>query len=161
MRLWSLHPAYLDSRGLVALWREALLAQAVLVGRTKGYRRHPQLSRFRDRNDPPASIAAYLKAVHEEATARGYNFDAGRIVSSCAAGRIDVPAGQIALEWTHLMKKLADRAPGTARALGLRKIATPAPAVPDRRGRGRGLGKAVTGAVRYAGSKPSGRCHSE
>ena len=111
MRLWSLHPAYLDSRGLVALWREALLAQAVLLGRTKGYRRHPQLSRFRDRNDPPASIAAYLKAVHEEATARGYNFDAGRIVSSCAAGRIDVPAGQIALEWTHLMKKLADRAP--------------------------------------------------
>ena len=111
MRLWSLHPRYLDSRGLVALWREALLAQAVLLGWTKGYRRHPQLSRFRDRNDPPASIAAYLKAVHEEAIARGYNFDAGRIVSSGPAGRIDVSAGQIAFEWVHLMKKLARRAP--------------------------------------------------
>ncbi|WP_338140756.1 pyrimidine dimer DNA glycosylase/endonuclease V [Candidatus Nitrotoga sp. 1052] len=28
MRLWTLHPCYLDSRGLVALWREALLAQS-------------------------------------------------------------------------------------------------------------------------------------
>ena len=111
MRLWSLHPRYLDSRGLVALWREALLAQAVLLGRTKGYRRHPQLSRFRDRNDPPASIAAYLKAVHEEADARGYRFDATRIALSGPAPPIDVSHGQVAFEWTHLMKKLADRAP--------------------------------------------------
>jgi carboxyl-terminal processing protease len=29
MRLWSLHPKYLDAQGLVALWREALLAKAV------------------------------------------------------------------------------------------------------------------------------------
>jgi len=25
MRLWTLHPKYLDARGLVALWREGLL----------------------------------------------------------------------------------------------------------------------------------------
>ena len=43
MRLWSIHPRYLDSMGLVALWREALLAQAVLRGETKGYKFHPQL----------------------------------------------------------------------------------------------------------------------
>jgi hypothetical protein len=41
---------YLDGRGLVALWREALLAQAVLRGRTRGYR-HPQLARFRSREN--------------------------------------------------------------------------------------------------------------
>ena len=41
MRLWTLHPQYLDPRGLVALWREALLAQKVLLGRTRGYRAHP------------------------------------------------------------------------------------------------------------------------
>ena len=111
MRLWSIHPRYLDSRGLVALWREALLAQAVLRGRTKGYRNHPQLTRFRAQPDPPASIAAYLKVVHEEATARGYRFDASRIASSGPAGRVDLTEGQIAFEWTHLMKKLADRAP--------------------------------------------------
>jgi hypothetical protein len=33
MRLWSLHPEYLDANGLVALWREALLAQAFLQGK--------------------------------------------------------------------------------------------------------------------------------
>lgn len=37
MRLWSIHPRYLDTKGLVALWRETLLlAQAVLFGNTKG-----------------------------------------------------------------------------------------------------------------------------
>ena len=127
MRLWSLHPQYLDSRGLVALWREALLAQAVLLGRTKGYRRHPQLSRFRDRNDPPASIAAYLTAVHEEAIARGYNFDASRIVSSGPAGRIEVSDGQIAFEWAHLMKKLARRAPKLRERWGSVKTPRPHP----------------------------------
>ena len=32
MRLWSLHPCYLDPAGLVAVWREGLLARAVLRG---------------------------------------------------------------------------------------------------------------------------------
>ncbi|WP_343214776.1 pyrimidine dimer DNA glycosylase/endonuclease V, partial [Dokdonella sp.] len=40
MRLWSLHPRYLDPQGLVALWREALLAKAVLRGETRGYTQH-------------------------------------------------------------------------------------------------------------------------
>ena len=44
MRLWSLDPALLDRRALVAGWRETLLAQKVLRGETKGYTRHPQLS---------------------------------------------------------------------------------------------------------------------
>jgi len=30
MRLWTIHPKYLDRQGLLALWREALLAQKVL-----------------------------------------------------------------------------------------------------------------------------------
>ena len=66
MRLWTLHPKYLDAKGLVALWREALLAQKVLRGATKGYRHHPQLLRFSNSKNPPAALAAYLKAVHEE-----------------------------------------------------------------------------------------------
>ena len=60
MRLWSLHPKYLDARGLVALWREALLAQAVLRGETRGYRHHPQLARF----DDVGAIAQYLSLIH-------------------------------------------------------------------------------------------------
>jgi hypothetical protein len=72
MRLWSVHPKYLDSRGLVALWREALLAQAVLRGRTNGYVHHPQLQRFRAQPSPLGAIADYLRGVHLEAVRRGY-----------------------------------------------------------------------------------------
>lgn len=111
MRLWSLHPKYLDPKGLVALWREALLAQAVLRGATGGYRRHPQLERFRAQASPAGFIAEYLRAVHAESVQRGYRFDAGRIAPERAVGRIDVTRGQIAFEWGHLRRKLEARAP--------------------------------------------------
>ena len=57
MRLWSLHPQYLDPKGLVSLWREGLLAQAVIAGQTRGYRHHPQLARFLQSSDPRGVIA--------------------------------------------------------------------------------------------------------
>ncbi|WP_313821293.1 pyrimidine dimer DNA glycosylase/endonuclease V, partial [Citricoccus sp.] len=79
MRLWSLHPQYLDRQGLTGGWREALLAQAVLAGRTKGYRSHPQLVRFRSHPDPAAAIGAFLLVTAEEAAERGYTFDVTRI----------------------------------------------------------------------------------
>ena len=75
MRLWSLNPSYLDSKGLVALWREGLLAKAVLSGETRGYKNHPQLERFKSQRDPQAAINAYLLEVHREAERRGYRFD--------------------------------------------------------------------------------------
>ncbi len=75
MRLWSIHPQYLDPQGLVALWREALLAQAVLRGETRGYRNHPQLERFKEHAAPLAAISHYLQAVYAEATRRGYRFN--------------------------------------------------------------------------------------
>ncbi len=115
MRLWSLHPRYLDARGLVALWREALLAQAVLKGQTRGYTHHPQLLRFRETRNPTRSIAAYLRVIHEEATSRGYNFDRRKISrTSNVAGkpqRIPVTLGQIRHEWNHLQLKLEQRDP--------------------------------------------------
>jgi len=109
MRLWSLHPKYLDSRGLVALWREGLLAQAVLRGRTKGYRHHPQLTRFREQPSPLGSIADYLRIVRQEALNRGYRFAAGKISRARAHGRSTVTRGQIQFEWQHLMGKLSER----------------------------------------------------
>ena len=111
MRLWSLHPHYLDPQGLVALWREALLAQAVLHGQTRGYRNHPQLDRFKAHPAPQDAIAAYLQAVHAEATARGYAFDAGKIPPGAPAAPISVTTGQLAHEWAHLMAKLRVRKP--------------------------------------------------
>jgi hypothetical protein len=116
MRLWSLDPALLDRQGLTACWREALLAQAVLLGRTKGYTAHPQLDRFREHPQPTAAISAYLHGVRDEATRRGYQFDARRIAQpldehTCSTARIVVTAGQLDLEWQHLLQKLAIRSP--------------------------------------------------
>lgn len=111
MRLWSLHPKYLDARGLVALWREALLAQAVLRGHTAGYRHHPQLERFRAQPSPLVSVADYLRGVHAEAVRRGYRFAERKISSACGARNIAVARGQVEHEWRHLMAKLTIRDP--------------------------------------------------
>ncbi|MDD9205768.1 pyrimidine dimer DNA glycosylase/endonuclease V [Georgenia sp. 10Sc9-8] len=115
MRLWSLHPRYLDRQGLTACWREALLAQAVLTGRTRGYRNHPQLERFREQPEPDAAVGSYLTAVAEEAAARGYRFDTGKILSpGVAVPLVAVTDGQVALEWRHLLAKLRVRSPDRA-----------------------------------------------
>lgn len=111
MRLWTLHPRYLDARGLVALWREALLAQAVLAGQTRGYTRHPQLRRFLDTPAPLATIATYLHAVQSEAALRGYRFDATRIVADPGAHPVEASRGQLDYEWQHLVAKLRNRDP--------------------------------------------------
>lgn len=109
MRLWSLHPQHLDAKGLVALWREALLAQKVLLGQTKGYRNHPQLDRFKRQPDPVAAISAYLREVQREAERRGYHFDASKIMRHEEVERIAVTDGQVAYEWAHLEAKLKVR----------------------------------------------------
>ncbi|MBK9161723.1 MAG: DNA lyase [Nitrosomonadales bacterium] len=109
MRLWSLHPKHLDAKGLVALWREALLAQKVLRGETRGYRHHPQLQRFRTHPEPLAAIASYLRAVQQEASCRGYRFDADKIGPETTRRRIAVTQGQVEYELRHLRSKLAVR----------------------------------------------------
>lgn len=111
MRLWSLHPQYLDPKGLVALWREGLLAQAVIAGRTRGYRHHPQLARFLQSSAPKKHIAAYLRLVHAEAMRRNYCFDAKKIGRSGIVGPLLVTRGQLHYEWVHLVNKLRTRAP--------------------------------------------------
>jgi hypothetical protein len=123
MRLWSLHPSHLDRMGLVALWREGLLAQKVLRGKTKGYRFHPQLNRFRATKNPVSAIGTYLSAVAKEAKARGYNFNISRIVSPSRAIRISVTAGQLKFESKHLSRKLQTRDPAKARLLKNKKLA--------------------------------------
>jgi hypothetical protein len=122
MRLWTLHPKYLDPAGLVALWREGLLAQRVLAGGTRGYRSHPQLLRFRAAPDPLAAIAAYLRSVHEEATARGYSFDSARILPAPRHPPIAATRGQLEFEKRHLVAKLTARCPDRLRALRVARL---------------------------------------
>lgn len=117
MRLWSLHPRYLDTAGLTACWREGLLARAVLAGETRGYRSHPQLSRFRACADPVAAVDTYLTAILDEALRRGYRFDASKIGSCDRSLRLDVTEGQLEYERQHLLSKLRLRAPGLCEAL--------------------------------------------
>ncbi len=111
MRLWSLHPRHLDPQGLVALWREGLLARAVLHEQTRGYRNHPQLDRFKAHPQPKRAIDAYLAVVQDEATARGYNFDRSKLGRIHKVAVIDVASGQVDHEWRHLLAKLAVRNP--------------------------------------------------
>jgi hypothetical protein len=127
MRLWTLHPKYLDARGLVALWREALLAQKVLRGATRGYKHHPQLLRFSGQANPPAVLAAYLKAVHAEAVERHYKFDATKIGRQKSRGKIAETRGQLLYEWLHLKRKLKRRDPERLRELAKVKIPAPHP----------------------------------
>lgn len=125
MRIWSLHPKYLDARGLVAVWREGLLAQAVLKGMTTGYTKHPQLVRFRQRPSPVGTIAEYLRVIHEEALTRGYRFSAGKISRRRAPGHLDLTRGQLEFEWLHLMEKLRMR--DTKRRIELGRVKRPLP----------------------------------
>ena len=122
MRLWTLHPGYLDAQGLVALWREALLARAVLRGRTTGYRHHPQLERFRLCASPRSAINAYLAPVHAEADSRGYRFDRSKLARVATGQRLRATDGQLQHEWLWLLSKLRRRSPSlyrTHRAVSL------------------------------------------
>ncbi|MBN2401449.1 MAG: hypothetical protein JXN64_03530 [Spirochaetes bacterium] len=109
MRLWSLHPAYLDAKGLVALWREGLLALKVLRGMTKGYRNHPQLERFLSVKDPERSMLYYLYWVYIEAVNRGYKFDITKIEKNIKCSQLKVTSGQLEFELAHLKNKLKYR----------------------------------------------------
>lgn len=110
MRLWSIHPRYLDRMGLLAAWREGLLAQKVLEGKTKGYRNHPQLARFREQDDPMEAIGRFLIEIQREAEARGYAFDESKIRKKGGCGKkIGVNEGQIEYEWALLKRKLRER----------------------------------------------------
>lgn len=109
MRIWSIHPKYLDTKGIVALWRETLLAKHVLEGKTKGYLNHPQLNRFKEHNEPLDAINYYLSIVFEEASIRGYNFNKDKFKKPRKIIPIFVNLGQMDYEYKHLQNKLKVR----------------------------------------------------
>ncbi len=110
MRLWTIHPQYLDTKGLVALWREGLLGKAVLEGKTKGYTYHHQLIRFRAHPDPLAAMCEYLWSVLEESRGRGFHFNEAKLPSrTFEVQTIEESKGQLTYEWQHFLKKLSVR----------------------------------------------------
>ena len=125
MRLWSLHPKYLDTKGLVALWREGLLARKVLLGKTKGYKNHPQLLRFKKHKYPINAIDTYLFNVYMESHRRNYNFNRSKIGNKFTEELVDVTESQLKYELEHLRFKLKTR--DHEKYLKLRDITAPDP----------------------------------
>ena len=123
MRLWSLHPQYLDAKGLVAAWREGLLAQKCLAGQTKGYNNHPQLNRFKEMKNPISAIGTYLNHIALEAEMRTYCFDASKILVCDEPLKMTVTQGQIRYEWKHFLMKIQTRDP--KRYLQLESVGMP------------------------------------
>ncbi len=110
MRLWSLDPKHLDRQGLLALWREGLLAKNVLAGKTKGYKNHPQLERFKETKKPLEYINSYLHSIYQEAKNRGYNFSLEKLEKvKTNLQKITINEGQLFYEFQHLLKKLKTR----------------------------------------------------
>ncbi|MEI6435097.1 MAG: pyrimidine dimer DNA glycosylase/endonuclease V [Bacteroidota bacterium] len=109
MRIWSIHPKYLDSKGFVALWREALLAKSVLEGKTIGYRSHPQLDRFKEAPNPLDAINQYLSNIYDESVDRHFTFDSTKFRKPIVPLFITVSEGQIIFEFEHLLCKLMGR----------------------------------------------------
>ena len=112
MRIWSLHPRYLDWMGLGAQWREGLLAQKVVQGKTKGWRNHPQLNRFKEHEEPMNAAGYYLKEIYAESQRRGYNYDFSKILYPVTeVEKIQLNRGQIDYEFEILQERLSKRTP--------------------------------------------------
>ncbi len=135
MRLWSIHPKYLDTKGLVALWREGLLAKAVLEGKTNGYTKHPQLERFKKHKAPIKAINAYLTEVLIEAQLRGYSFDETKIDFQSASKEIEISSQQLKYEFNHLLKKLKLRDKSLHKKLKKTQRIIPHPLIKSKKGK--------------------------
>jgi hypothetical protein len=127
MRIWSLHPKYLDTRGLLAVWRETLLAKHVLEGKTKGYKNHPQLFRFKQTDHPLHAINHYLSEIYNEAASRNYRFDKSKVDYNFQPVSMAVTRGQLVYEMKHLLKKLNMRDKDRFEQLRHLKLIEPAP----------------------------------
>ena len=123
-----MHPRYFDRQALTACWREALLAQSVLLNPGRGYSNHPQLERFRDQASPIDAISAFLCGIVDEADARGYSFARDKIArAQPESAPIAVTSGQLQYEWSHLLAKLERRSPHVARLRADVRIPAPHP----------------------------------
>lgn len=109
MRLWSIHPKYLDRAWLLACWREWLLAKKVLEWNTKWYKNHPQLIRFKQLREPLVWINAFLSQIYLESVRRWYKFNSDKICLVSDINIIKVTEWQVQFEVKHLSNKLLIR----------------------------------------------------
>ena len=87
------------------------MAQKVLLGKTKGYKNHPQLVRFKETENSAEAIANYLRYVADEADKRNYKFNREKIFKNSPCKSIAITEGQLEYEFRHLLSKLKTRDP--------------------------------------------------
>jgi hypothetical protein len=103
---------YLDSQGLNAVWREGLLAQSVLQSKTKGWKNHPQLERFKNTINAMAAIGYYLLKIFEESQQRTYHYNYSKIVMPAnTIPKIPITTGQLDYEYELLKARVKHRSP--------------------------------------------------
>ncbi len=94
--------------------------------KTKGYRNHPQLIRFKSQKNPIKFINAYLNNLYLEAKKRDYNFNSKKI-NKTTRNKLEVANKQLEYEFTHLLKKLRIRDPKKFREIKNTKRILPNP----------------------------------
>ncbi len=115
MRLWSIHPSLLDTKGFSALWRESILAQNAILNKM-GYSNHPQLIRFKNSSDVNNCMRLYMLSIFSESIDRGYAFDYNKtvlgdknILERDTLPSIPVTIGQVLYEKKLFLAKLKYR----------------------------------------------------
>ena len=112
MRIWSLHPQYLDQKGLGGQWEEGIIAQNTLFFQEGKYLNYPVLHRVKAHQEPVAWIGMYLNEILKEANVnRGYNYNDQLIKQLKPTLPMPVTRGQLYYEWTLLQGRLQKRDP--------------------------------------------------
>lgn len=117
MRVWSIHPAYLDTKGLVASWKEGIQGLNALRnprkpnGKWAMFAHHPQLIRFKRFENPELCLSEYLHFIADEADRRNYNFNRNLILPRLDENpyQIWITCGQLIYEWDFLSHKVTCR----------------------------------------------------
>lgn len=118
MRLWSLHPSYLDKQALQVCWADALQAleyykqeRAYMKGITNDLSPYfyPCLDRFRMTGSPIAHITNYLHGLCDESERRNTPFGRAKLPEFTPGLRLKVTDGQIAREEKLLLLQLNRR----------------------------------------------------
>lgn len=107
MRLWTIHPEYLDNKQLSTLWRDTLLAKNVLSGLTKHHKSDSQLNRFQNHPIPRKAINFYLSIIWEESQNRNMPFDESKFSKTSLKEKefIEVNTGQVSFEFKRLKQE--------------------------------------------------------
>lgn len=80
MSLWSVHPRYLDNKGLISAWNRGLQLQKQLSTEPARNTGNSQLIMFSRQEKPLHAIGSYLSFIASEGCRRGYKFTHEKIL---------------------------------------------------------------------------------